>query len=282
MKLVIDEGMFLKDRQEETPVILTKKMEKTFTNGKVFLLHTNDGYPVEVTDTFLPYYTKNAIGAHQNALTTTDVGSKAERWMIGVSTMSGCPVRCKFCATSCLKKYRNLTADEIIEQVVFVLGQSKEDPRDSKEFKINYTRMGEPFLNLDAVKQAIETIDGLSSNNIHHYVSTIGLKNADYSWIQGNITLQISLHSLDENKRNWLIPYKNKATIEELGQIRTGSNLKTTINMTLVDESDFDIELLKKYFDPKYFFIKLSPINKNVVSEMNDLGEGCITGRNLK
>lgn len=70
-------------------------------------------------------------------------------------------------------------------------------------------------------------------------------------------------------------------SIEELGKIRTKSNLKTTLNMTLVKESDFDIEILKKYFDKKYFFIKLSPINKNIISEKNNLGSGVIEGINL-
>ena len=42
--------------------------KKTFSNGTVYLLETDDGYPVEVTDTFLPYYTKDAIGRKQNKL----------------------------------------------------------------------------------------------------------------------------------------------------------------------------------------------------------------------
>jgi len=70
-------------------------------------------------------------------------------------------------------------------------------------------------------------------------------------------------------------------SIEELGQNRTKSNLKTTVNLTLVDEADFDINLLKKYFDPEFFFIKISPINKNVISEKNNLGAGIIEGINL-
>ena len=50
--------------------------------------------------------------------------------------------------------------------------------------------------------------------------------------------------------------------------------------MTLVDENDFDINLLKEYFDPEYFFIKLSPLNKNIVSESNNLN-GIIQAVNL-
>ena len=260
---------------------MNEKISKHFTNGSVYLLITDDGMPIETTDTFLPYYTKDAIGKKQNNLTSEDIGDRTERWMIGVSTMSGCPVRCKFCATGTLKKYRNLTAEEIVEQVMFIVNKHPEiDPKNSKEFKINYTRMGEPFLNIDNVRKAIEIISEMFPNT-HHYISTIGIKNADYSWVKGNITLQVSLHSLVDEKRNWLIPYKHKVSIEELGQIRTDSNLKTTINMTLVDESDFDINELKKYFDHEKFFVKLSPINPNCVSEKNGVGLGAITAENL-
>lgn len=69
--------------------------------------------------------------------------------------------------------------------------------------------------------------------------------------------------------------------IEELGQIRTQSNLKTTINMTLVDTDDFNLELLEKYFDKEHFFIKLSLVNKNEVSEKNGIGDGIVEGINL-
>ena len=51
--------------------------------------------------------------------------------------------------------------------------------------------------------------------------------------------------------------------------------------MTLVDENDFDLNLLEKYFDKEHFFIKLSPINKNEVSEANGMGDGVIEGINL-
>lgn len=195
--------------------------------------------------------------------------------------MSGCPVGCKFCATGQLPRWRVLSAEEIVAQVKFILEKNPEySPANAKEFKINYTRMGEPFLNLNAVKKAVGIIDEMFPN-VHHYISTIGICESDFSWIKGNITLQISLHSFDEEHRNWLIPLKRKMTIPELGQIRTGSNLKTTLNMTLVDESDFDIESLQKYFDKEHFFIKLSPINPNATSDKNNISEGVIQSKNL-
>ncbi len=253
---------------------------KDFANGSVFLMRTEDGFPIETTDTFLPYYTKDAIGNNQNSLSSYQLGDRSERWMVGVSTMSGCPVKCKFCATAQLKKWRNLTAEEMVQQVEYVVSINSQNPAEAKEFKINWTRMGEPFLNVDAVKEAIDVISSRWPN-VHHYVSTIGLKGSDFSWIKGNVTLQFSIHSFDETFRNWLIPVTKKMTLEEIGHVETQSSLKTTLNLTLVNESDFDIDSLKTHFDPAKFFIKLSPINKNDVAALNGVNEGIIQQTNL-
>lgn len=257
---------------------------REFANGRVVCSRLDDGALIETTDTFLPLYTKDAIGRKQNMLATKDLGSRKERWMVGVSCMSGCPVRCKFCATSQMPSWRRLTKDEIVDQVHYVVEEAKLSPRYSSEFKINYTRMGEPFFNLENVRAAIREIENVYAGaNLHHYVSTVGIRGSDFSWVKDNITLQISLHTSTDERRRDLMPRLESSlmTIEELGQIRTGSSLKTTLNMTLVGEDDFDIEVLKRNFDPKHFFIKLSPINPNEVSDRNGLGRGVIQGVNL-
>jgi len=263
--------------------MLKEIKKKEFANGAVYLMETYDGYPIETTDTFLPYYTKDAIGKKQNALEDYNLGSRDERWMIGVSVMSGCPVGCKFCATGKLKKCRNLQPEEIVEQVLRMVEKNLEfDPTKAKEFKINYTRMGEPFLNIDNVRKAIREIDNcFYGMKVHHYISTMGIKGADYSWIKDNITLQFSVHSFDEEYRNWLIPYKKKTSLEELGKVRTKSNLKTTVNLTMARPEDFDIKKMMKIFPKENFFVKVSPINPNDVSEDNGLVEGIIKQVNL-
>ena len=262
--------------------MLTQKTHREFANGAVYCFALEDGKLIETTDTFLPFYTKDAIGRKQNKLDNYELGDRTERWMIGISCMSGCPVGCKFCATGQMKSpWRSLTAEEMVEQVDYIRNLHPEiDTNKCKEFKVNMTRMGEPALNWSNVQKAAEMLRK-KYPNVHIYVSTIGIKGTDFSWIKDNVTLQISLHSFDEAQRDWLIPITHKMTIEELGQIRTQSNLKTTINMTLVNENDFDIEKLKKYFDPEYFFVKLSPINKNATSELNNMGDGIIEGINL-
>jgi len=69
-------------------------------------------------------------------------------------------------------------------------------------------------------------------------------------------------------------------SLEEMGQVRTKSNLKTTINLTLTRPEDFDINKLKKYFDPEYFFIKLSPLNTSDITIKNNIN-GIIKQKNL-
>lgn len=260
--------------------MLTEVRSKRFANGVVYALQTDDGYPIEVTDTFLPYYTKNATGRRRNDLVNGDLGSRRQRWMIGVSVMSGCPVGCKFCATGALPRWRRLWFDEIFDQVAFVLEKNRNvRPDEAMEFKINYTRMGEPFLNQQEVRSAIEELDS-HIPNVHHYLSTIGIRGSDFSWVRDNITLQLSVHSLDPERRRELIPFPTMS-LEEMAAIRVTTRNKITVNLTLVDEADFDISRMKALFDPKYFFVKLSPINTNAISDANGLGIGVIQASNL-
>lgn len=254
---------------------------KQFSNGSVYALETEDGYPIETTETHLPFYTKDAIGRHQNMLTDGQLGDRSERWMVGVSTMSGCPVRCRFCATGQLKRWRKLTADEIVGQVDFVLSRRPERFTSAREHKVNYTRMGEPFLNLEAVRDAIERVESRWPGT-HHYVSTIGISGSDFSWIRCSVTLQLSLHSLDEQRRDWLIPMRKKMSIRELGSVRTRSAQKTTLNLTMASESDWNIGRLRECFDPAAFFVKVSPINPNAVSDGHGLDHGPVQGINLR
>lgn len=251
---------------------MEERAYKSFANGYVYLLHAADGYPIETTDTFLPVYTR------YTTLRTgeTDYGDRGARWMIGVSVMSGCPVGCLFCATGKLQCWRALSAAEIIEQVDFVIERAGRDPSDSTEFKINYTRMGEPFLNIDAVREAIAILSERYPN-VHHYVSTIGIARSDFSWIEGNTTLQVSLHSTNPERRDWLIPWPDKLTLEGIAAIRTNSALKTTLNLTAVDSTDIDVPRLAQLFDPAHFFVKLSPVNPNDTARQHGIEGGVIT-----
>jgi 23S rRNA (adenine2503-C2)-methyltransferase len=265
--------------------------QKTFGNGRVFALKTESGKIVETTDTFLPYYTRNAVGRRKNSLIKKDFGSRDERWMIGISTMSGCPVGCKFCAAG--KRFRgNLTAEEILEQIEFILSLNKKyKPSRSKEFRILMTRMGEPALNYKEVCKAIRLIkEKYPFSEIA--ISTIGIKNkALKAWLKlskkySEIHLQFSIHSTSEKYRDWLIPIKNKITFEGIKQFGKrwmkvkNNKRKISLNFTIVEGSEFSVRKIKKYFPKEDFFIKLSPVNENACSRSNNI-TGAIKQKNI-
>ncbi|MGV8151693.1 MAG: radical SAM protein [Candidatus Nanoarchaeia archaeon] len=256
--------------------------KKTFGNGQVFALRTESGKIVETTDTFLPNYTKNAVGRRNNVLISKDFGSRKQRWMIGISTMSGCPVGCKFCAAGA-RFIGNLTGEEMLQQIEFVLELNKEFlPQEAQEFRILMTRMGEPALNYKEVCKAIKLI-----KEKYPYaqiaISTIGMRNkALKEWLKlsqeyKEIHMQFSIHSTSQDYRNWLIPIKNKLNfkeIKEFGQkwMKVPNNKrKIALNFTLVKGSEFLIEKIKRFFPKENFFIKLSPINENHYTKTNHL-----------
>lgn len=265
--------------------------QKKFGNGNVYALRTKTGKIVETTDTFLPYYTKNAINQNCNNLITKNFGNRSERWMIGVSTMSGCPVGCKFCATG--NKFNgNLTSEEIIEQVEFIVNQNPDyDPYNAKEFKILLTRMGEPALNYLEVNKAICCLKEKYPEAAIS-ISTIGVDNpALDSWLElskkyKNIHMQFSIHTTSEEQRNLCVPLTNKLRYQQMKEFGNqwmkipNNQRKIALNFTLIDKNEFDIKKLKEFFPKENFFVKLSPLNENRITIKNNL-KGVITKANL-
>lgn len=154
--------------------------QKYFGNGNVDLLMTDNGKIIEKT---LPTYIVNAMNSNCNNLIDANFGDRGQRWMIGVSTISGCPVSYKFCVAGG-NFNGNLTSNEIIKQVKFIVDNNPNFlPYDSKEFKILFTRMGGPGLNYDNVNDSIVHLKSLYPNAVIP-LSTVGLKNGFLdSWL---------------------------------------------------------------------------------------------------
>jgi len=265
--------------------------QKKFGNGSVYALQTTNGKIVETTDTFLPIYTRDAIGRRENSLLSKNFGSRNERWMIGISTMSGCPVGCKFCAAGG-KFNGNLSAEEMIEQVNFVLENNPNyNPNNSKEFRILFTRMGEPGLNYFEVCRAIKMLKSKFQKSAI-VISTVGIKNNSLEeWLNlskeySEIHLQFSIHSTSEEYRNWLIPLKNKLDFFEIKSFAKkwmqipNNKRKISLNFTIVEGSEFNIKKLEEFFPKDLFFIKLSLVNENNYSIKNNI-TGAIKQKNL-
>ncbi len=268
---------------------------RNFANGSVYALRTKDNYPVETTDTFLPMITKEAEVRGTNELVLANFGSRQDRWMIGVSVMSGCPVRCPFCATGALKKWRNLKAEEILAQVQFIVENNKNkfEPEEAGEFRILFTRMGEPVMNKEEVLKAIRLIKEhfpkaiIALSTIGPKVGTVeffeGIKKIIAEYKEDFIQFQFSVHSTNEGQRDFLQPVKkyDLAGIKKFADDwKKISKRKVTLNFTLCDDNEFEAKKIEKYFSADSVFIKLSPLNENNISNKNHLS-GVITAKNL-
>ena len=135
---------------------------------------------------------------------------------ICVSSQVGCKMGCKFCASTGIPFVRNLTAGEIVEQILAV-----EDDIKKKISNIVFMGIGEPLDNYENVVKAIRIINNQKGLNIgarHISVSTSGLVPKIYDLAKENIqcTLSVSLHATNNEKRSSMMPVNNIYNIEQL------------------------------------------------------------------
>jgi 23S rRNA (adenine2503-C2)-methyltransferase len=143
-------------------------------------------------------------------------GERSDRRTLCVSSQVGCAYDCKFCASGLAGFTRNLTAGEIVEQILQV-----EKLAGARIDNLVFMGMGEPLANLTQVLQAIEILNATWGVNIgarHMTVSTSGLapqiqKLADFPL---QIRLAISLHGASNEVRNQIMPVNRKYPLEEL------------------------------------------------------------------
>jgi 23S rRNA (adenine2503-C2)-methyltransferase len=141
---------------------------------------------------------------------------EGKRLTLCVSTQVGCPLDCKFCATGTIGFIRNLSAGEIVEQV---LQARRESPR--KITNLVYMGMGEPLMNYDAVMKAVDIL----SNEYSVGISAKRMTISTAGWVDGirrmadekrKPKLAVSLHTLDNDLRTRLMPLNRKYNLEEL------------------------------------------------------------------
>lgn len=145
-----------------------------------------------------------------------------ERTVICCSTMSGCPVGCRFCGAGDFF-VRGCTGEEIINQVERCVNDTGVDPANMKRFQIMFMSMGEPLLNKKGMLEALPVLYQRYPN-ARLLISTIGPK-IDYSWVYEistqipTIGLQFSLHESTDEARSKLIPFEKKLTIGEIAEV---------------------------------------------------------------
>jgi 23S rRNA (adenine2503-C2)-methyltransferase len=133
------------------------------------------------------------------------------RRSVCLSSQSGCPLTCTFCATGTMRFARNLSASEIIDQALHF---RRIEPIDHCVFM----GMGEPMLNLDNVLAACERLPDVGITHRRTTVSTVG-------WIPGierlaacemPLRLALSLHAADEALRSQLMPVNDRYPLREV------------------------------------------------------------------
>jgi 23S rRNA (adenine2503-C2)-methyltransferase len=143
-----------------------------------------------------------------------------ERKTVCVSSQVGCSLTCKFCATGKMERKRNLTFDEIYDQVVLVNQQSQRIYNKNLT-NIVFMGMGEPLLNYSNVLKSIERInaaDGLFMSARRITVSTAGVAKAIKKLGDDNVKfkLALSLHAANDSKRNEIMPINESNNIKAL------------------------------------------------------------------
>jgi 23S rRNA (adenine2503-C2)-methyltransferase len=139
---------------------------------------------------------------------------------ICISSQVGCPVDCKFCLTALMGLERNLTAGEIVGQVMYVARENGLRPTDSR-MNVVLMGMGEPLLNLDQVLKATRLLTdaqgfGLSQKRITLSTSGIVPKIEEMGRATVRPKLAISLNASTEEQRRQLMPITRKYHLKDL------------------------------------------------------------------
>lgn len=197
-----------------------------------------------------------------------------ERTVICCSTQSGCPVGCRFCGAG---NYfvRNLTADEIVNQVDYSIEQSGVAATDMKRLQIMFMSMGEPMLNLKALLPAIRQLNH-KYPNAKLLISTSG-PDVDYMPLHllakeiDAIGLQFSVHESTDEARDKLVPFKKKLTLDGMRQEGNAfhdlTGRQAFFNYCAHDgnSSIEDAERIRALYHPRDFCATVS-----VICEQND------------
>jgi 23S rRNA (adenine2503-C2)-methyltransferase len=176
-----------------------------------------------------------------------------------VSSQIGCSLSCKFCATGYMDRKRNLSYDEIYDQVV-LLNKQSEATYNQKLSNIVFMGMGEPLLNYKNVLKAIERIsaeDGLFMSQTRITVSTAGVAKQIKQLGDDKVRfkLALSLHAPTDAKRNQIMPINEtnniKVLIEALNYFYKQTGNEITLEYILfknLNDSEQDAnDLIKIY-----------------------------------
>jgi 23S rRNA (adenine2503-C2)-methyltransferase len=128
-----------------------------------------------------------------------------------LSSQSGCPLTCTFCATGQMRFGRNLTTSEILDQALHFR-------RSGPVTNAVFMGMGEPLLNLDAVLAACERLPDVGIHHSSTAISTVGwLPGIERMATEGpNVRLALSLHAPEDSLRSELMPVNDRYPLRDV------------------------------------------------------------------
>ena len=181
-----------------------------------------------------------------------------------LSSQSGCPLTCTFCATGAMRFGRNLTASEILDQALHFrrLGDVNH---------VVYMGMGEPFLNVDSVLESARRLPDLGITHRRTTISTVG-------WLPGlsrfvdeveePIRLALSIHAADPALRSELMPVNDRYPLRDvLAECRRYFELRRRkvfveyVMLAGVNDSPAHARELAALLEPRIFKVNLIPYN---------------------
>ena len=194
-----------------------------------------------------------------------------EDWLTAcVSSQVGCSLGCNFCATGKMGFKRNLTPEEIVDQILY--WNQKIYPKYIG--RVVFMGMGEPFLNWENILTAINIInskDGLNIGARKISISTAGVvdKIKEFADLDTQINLAISLHSADQKIRESCMPIAKKYSLLELKNAcnyyvgKTNRQLFFEYALMDINTSQNDAKLLADFINSnRLFFLNLIPLNQ--------------------
>jgi 23S rRNA (adenine2503-C2)-methyltransferase len=185
------------------------------------------------------------------------------RRSVCLSSQSGCPLTCTFCATGSMRFGRNLSGDEILDQALHFRRIEAID-------HVVFMGMGEPTMNLDAVLAACERLPDLGVSHRRTAISTVG-------WVPGierlaesdlPVALALSLHAPDDELRSRLMPVNDRYPLGEVlaacERYRARRRRRVFVEYVMLDgvnDSPEHAQRLAALLDPRGYKVNLIPYN---------------------
>jgi len=233
-----------------TPVDEAKSRDGTVKT----LFHTHDGRPVEAV--LMRYPAPPGSRAKR-------AGRVVGRRSLCLSSQSGCPLTCTFCATGAMRFGRNLSTSEILDQALHFRRIEEVD-------HAVFMGMGEPMMNLDNVLEACRRLPDVGITNRRTAISTVG-------WIPGidrlaqsdmPIRLALSLHAADDALRSQLMAvnerYPLADVLEACRRFHAAKRRVVFVEYVMlagVNDSYEQALALARVLEPKLFKVNLIPYN---------------------